>query len=173
LAVDAAVAVAAVADVLGDRCGVLAFDGSVRRQLPPRRGGGRAVSQAVFDLEPSTEDADYERAFQTVAGGKRALIVVFTDLIEETAARPLAEALPTLARRHVLIVASAQDDDLAARTVSPDEHVRTVAGAVTAEVTRAAALLRRAGATTVTTSPPSMPSACVAAYLRAKARARL
>ena len=173
VAVDAAVAVAAVADVLGDRCGVLAFDGSVRRQLPPRRGGGRAVSQAVFDLEPSAEDADYERAFQTVAGGKRALIVVFTDLIEETAARPLAEAVPVLARRHALIVATAEDDELTARTTSPDPDVAAVATQVTDQVTRAAALLHRGGATTVQALPPSMPAACVSAYLRAKSRARL
>ena len=40
VAVDAAVAVALVADVLGDRAGTLAFDRQVRRQLAPRRGGG-------------------------------------------------------------------------------------------------------------------------------------
>jgi uncharacterized protein (DUF58 family) len=173
VAVDAAVAVAAVADVLGDRCGVLAFDGSVRRQLPPRRGGGLPVSQAVFDLEPSGEDADYERAFQSIAGGKRALIVVFTDLIEETAARPLAEAVPVLARRHAVIVASTEDEEIAGRATASDPSVATVATAVLEQVTRAAALLQRAGATSVSAPPASMPAACVAAYLRAKARARL
>ncbi len=173
VAVDAAVAVAAVADVLGDRCGVLAFDGAVRRQLPPRRAGGAAVSRAIFDLEPSGEDADYERAFQSVAGGKRALIVVFTDLVEEAAARPLAHAVPVLARRHALIVATAEDEELTARTGAPDPNVVAVATQVTEAVGRAAALLERGGAVAVQAPPASMPSACVAAYLRVKSRARL
>jgi uncharacterized protein (DUF58 family) len=167
LAVDAVVAVAAVADVLGDRCGVLAFDSQVRRRLPPRRGGGRAVAQAIFDLEPSAEDSDYERAFQTAAGGKRALIMVFTDLLEETAARPLADAVPVLARRHALIVASARDTDIEERATSTDPDVATVATEVIAATERAAKLL--SGAVVVDTTPAT----CVSAYLRAKSRARL
>ena len=39
-------------------------------------------------------------------------MMVFTDLIEETAARPLAEAVPVLARRHAIVIAGARDDDL-------------------------------------------------------------
>src|SRR5207244_1736077 len=41
--VDAATAVALVADEVGDRAGVIAFDDRVRRRLPPARGGGDAV----------------------------------------------------------------------------------------------------------------------------------
>ena len=37
-ALDAAVAVAAVADELGDRCGVIAFDGEVLRSPAPAAG---------------------------------------------------------------------------------------------------------------------------------------
>ena len=178
LAVDAAVAVAAVADALGDRCGVLAFDGTVRRHLPPRRAGGRAVARAVFDLEPSAEESDYELAFRTVAGGKRALIMVLTDLVEETAARPLASAVPVLARRHAIVVAGARDDDLHARVTEPPETVHAAyAAAAAVEVLaardRAAALLGRAGARTVEAPAPSLAATCVSAYLREKARARL
>ena len=173
VAIDAAVAVAAVADVLGDRCGVLAFDAAVLRHLPPRRGGGRAVTQAIFDLEPSGTEADYERAFQAVAGGKRALIMVFTDLIEETAARPLADAMPVLARRHAMIVASAADPDVQGRAGSLDPYAASAALTVLAEADRAAALLKRAGATTVEAPGSRLAGACVSAYLRAKSRARL
>lgn len=173
VAVDAAVAIAAVADVLGDRCGVLAFDGTVRRHLPPRRGGGRAVAEAIYDLEPTQEEPDYERAFQTVAGGKRALMVVLADLVEETAARPLADAVPVLARRHAIVVASAQDPDLEDRATGQDPYVAAAARDVLAARDRAAALLTRAGAQTLDAPPARLPAACVSAYLRAKARARL
>ena len=72
-AIDAAVTVALVADVVGDRAGVVAFDDAIRRNLPPRRAGGDAVVRALFDLEPRPVDADYELAFQTVEGAKRSL----------------------------------------------------------------------------------------------------
>jgi uncharacterized protein (DUF58 family) len=178
LAVDAAVAVAAAADALGDRCGVLAFDGAVRRHLPPRRGGGRAVTQAVFDLEPSGEEPDYELALRTIAGGKRALIMVLSDLIEETAARPLADAVPVVARRHAIVIASARDDDLRARVTEPPDTVHGAYAAaaavdVLAARDRAAALLQRAGARTVEAPAASLAAACVSAYLREKSRARL
>ena len=112
VAVDAAVAVALVADVLGDRAGTLAFDREVRRQLAPRRAGGHAVVRALLDLEPRAEEPDYELAFRSVEGAKRSLVLIFCDLLEETAARPLVDAVPVLSRRHAVTVASVRDPDL-------------------------------------------------------------
>ncbi|MCA1847066.1 MAG: DUF58 domain-containing protein, partial [Actinobacteria bacterium] len=93
-ALDAAVAVALVADEIGDQAGVVAFDNTVRRRLSPRRRGGHAVVDAIFDLEPTSADSDYELAFRNIGGGKRSLVIVFTDLLEEGAARSLVEAVP-------------------------------------------------------------------------------
>ena len=177
-AVDAAVTVALVADVVGDRCGVVAFDQAIRRRLPPRRAGGDAVVRALFDLEPRPVDADYELAFQTVEGAKRSLIVIFCDLLEEAAARPLVDAVPVLARRHVVLVASVRDPDLDAQLATPPQTPRDVYGqAVALDVLAARARvahgLERAGASVLEAPAGALPAACVRAYLRAKARARL
>jgi uncharacterized protein (DUF58 family) len=177
-AVDAAVSVALVADVVGDRAGVVAFDDQIRRRLAPRRAGGDAVVRALFDLEPRPVDADYELAFQTVEGAKRSLIVIFCDLLEEGAARPLVEAVPVLARRHVVIVASVRDPDLDAQlTTTPstprDVYGQAVALDVLAARARVAHGLERAGASVLEAPAAALPAACVRAYLRAKARARL
>ena len=177
-AIDAAVTVALVADVVGDRAGVVAFDDRIRRRLPPRRAGGDDVVRALFDLEPRSVDADYELAFQTVEGSKRSLIVVFCDLLEEAAARPLVDAMPVLARRHVVIVASVRDPDLDAQlTTSPqtprDVYGQAVALDVLAARARVAHGLKRAGASVLEAPAEQLPAACVRAYLRAKARARL
>ena len=177
-AIDAAVTVALVADVVGDRCGTVAFDDRIRRRLAPRRGGGDRVVRALFDLEPSSVDADYELAFQTVEGAKRSLIVVFCDLIEEAAARPLVDAVPVLARRHFVIVASVRDPDLDAQlatepTVASDVYGQAVALDVLAARARVAHGLERAGARVIEAPAGALPAACVHAYLRAKARARL
>jgi uncharacterized protein (DUF58 family) len=176
-AVDAAVAVALVADELGDRAGVLAFDREVRRRLAPRRAGGRAVVRALVDLEPSAAEPDYELAFRTVEGSKRSLVLIFCDLLEEAAARPLADAVPVLSRRHQVTVATVRDPDLDAVIAAEPIAAHGVgAQAVALEVlaarARVAHMLRRTGADVVEAPAEGLAAACVGAYLRAKARGR-
>ena len=177
-AIDAVAAVAAVADVVGDRCGALAFDSEVRRRVAPQRKGANTVIRALFDVEPSAIESDYELAFHAVGGGKRAFVLVLTDLLEETAARPLVAAVPVLRRRHVVAVASAADADLEAMVgKEPERAVDVYAASVAVDVLRArarvAARLRAVGADVVEAPPDGLAHACVSAYLRAKARARL
>ncbi|CAA9500931.1 MAG: hypothetical protein AVDCRST_MAG30-1904, partial [uncultured Solirubrobacteraceae bacterium] len=177
-AVDAAVAVALVADVVGDRSGVVAFDRVLRRQLSARRAGGDAIVRALFDLEPVAEESDYEVAFRAVEGAKRSLIVVFTDLLEEGAARPLLDAMPVLTRKHEVIVASAADPGLAAvlrarPAAVADVYASAVALDVLAAREQVAHRLRAAGARVVEAPAGALGAACVRAYLAAKASARL
>ena len=177
-AVDAVTAVGLVADQGGDRCGAIAFDSEVRRLVRPRRKGGAAAVRALFDLEPRLVDADYELAFRTVAGAKRAFVLVLTDLLEETAARPLVEAMPVLARRHAVVVASIADPDVedavARRPAAPFDVYRTSAALEIMERReRAATMLRGAGVGVLEAPPHRLAAACVRAYLTAKARARL
>jgi uncharacterized protein (DUF58 family) len=176
--VDAATAVALVADEVGDRAGVVAFDDRVRRRLPPARGGGDAVVRAVFDVEPTMVDSDYELAFRAVGSGKRAFVLVLTDLLEEAAAQPLLDAMPVLARRHAVVVAGVADPDLERMVHTPprapaDVYAAAVAIDVLDARARVAGQLRRAGADVVEARPDLLPNACVGAYLRAKERARL
>lgn len=176
-AVDAAVAVALVADALGDRAGTLAFDRELRRQLAPRRGGGSGVVRALLDLEPRAEEPDYELAFRSAAGGKRSLVMVFCDLLEETAARPLADAVPVLSRRHAVTIATVRDPDLDAVLATPPESrhgvaAQAVALDVLAARDRVSHMLRRTGAQVVEAPADRLTAACVAAYLRAKSRGR-
>jgi uncharacterized protein (DUF58 family) len=172
-ALDAATAMALVADELGDRCGAVAFDDAVRRHVRSGRGSGADVVRALFDLEPSDRDSAYELAFRTVGGGKRALVVVLTDLLDEAAARALVDAVPVLARRHAVLVASARDADLEAIAEGDDAAARAAAVDVLAARRRALALVRGAGAQVVEAPAGRLGAACVAAYLRAKARRRL
>ena len=177
-AIDAAVAVAAVADEVGDRVGTLAFDRTVTRYVAPRRRGARAVVQALFDLEPVATDSDYEKAFRTIGESKRALVFVFTDLLDESAARPLLDAVPVLARRHVVVIASSTDPDLERMLTTPPEstadvYEASVALDVLAARTRARRSLLGAGADVLEAAPNQLATVCVRSYLRAKARARV
>lgn len=177
-AVDVVTALSVVADELGDRCGLIAFDASVKRHLDPRRAGARRVVSAIFDLEPSENDSDYERAFHLVGSAKRSFVVVFTDLIDEAAARSLVEAIPVLARHHSLVVATAADPDLDELIGARPEELHDVLAAsiaidVLAARRTAVAQLRGAGAEVIQAPAGTLAGACIGAYLRAKARARL
>jgi uncharacterized protein (DUF58 family) len=118
-AVDAVTMVALVADELRDRCGATVFDAEIRRRLAPRRNGGRAVVRTILDVEPETVDSDYDLAFRSVGGAKRALILVCTDLVDEAAAQSLVRAVPVLSRRHAVVIASVRDPDLDAAVRRP------------------------------------------------------
>ncbi len=177
-AVDVAAAMAAVSQVLGDRVGVVAFDSELTVDLPPRRRGADAVAKAIFDLEPSPGDSDYRKAFERVAGMKRAFVLVLTDLLDPAAARPLVAAIRVLARRHSVTVASVVDPDVedAVTTLPADLEgaARAVAAldVLTARV-EAVRLVRHYGAQVVEGPPATLSAGCVSAYLRAKAAARL
>ena len=177
-AVDAVAALAAVADELEDRCGVTVFDSGVRRNVPPRRKGGLSVVEAVYDVEPSNQDADYELAFRLVGRDKRALVVVLTDLLDEAAARSLVDAAPVLVRRHAVVIASPVDTDLRALiTTTPrtalDAYRAAATSMVLDERQRVRTRLAAVGARVVEAEPARLGAVCVDAYLSAKARARL
>jgi uncharacterized protein (DUF58 family) len=98
--------------------------------------------------------------------------------VEEAAARPLVDAVPVLARRHAVVVASVTDPDLEAivrrRPTRPaDVYAQAAAVDVLDARARAAAHVRRAGVEVIEAPPPALAGACVRAYLRAKSRARL
>jgi len=177
-AVDAVTMVALVADELGDRCGVTVFDSAIRAQLRPRRSGGRAVVRTILAEEPTMVDSDYDLAFRRVSGGKRSLILVFTDLVDESAARSLVAAVPVLTRRHAVIVASVRDPDLDAAvrhapTTRHDVYAAAVAIDVLSTRQRVVTRLEHTGARVVEAPAAALGEACVRAYLRLKARARL
>jgi uncharacterized protein (DUF58 family) len=177
-AVDAVAALAAVADQVGDRVGVVAFDRTILRSLAPRRDGGKAVVAAIHDLEPSAVDSDFDLAFRSVLGHKRAFVLILTDLVDLAAAGPLAAAVPVLARKHAVAVASVLDPDLAEMVGRPSGKVADVVRAgVAVQLIEAkeavAAHLSHRGAEVVEAPVDQLSARCVAAYLRAKRTARL
>jgi uncharacterized protein (DUF58 family) len=177
-AVDAVTMVALVADELGDRCGVTVYDTEIRARLAPRRAGGKAVVRTILDVEPALVDSDHDLAFRSVGGLKRALIVVCTDLVDEAAARSLLDAVPVLARRHAVVIASVRDPDLdAPLTTEPGTPRDVYAAAVALDVldgrTRVVKRLQHLGATVIEAPPALLGEACVRAYFQLKSRARL
>src|SRR5207248_4395285 len=123
-------------------------------------------------------ESDYELAFGRIGSWKRALVFVFTDLLDASAARPLVEAMPTIARRHHVVVAGAIDPDIARFTTrTPDVPIEVYESTVALDVSQARRLaagrIRATGAEVIEAAADALPAACVGSYLRAKARARV
>lgn len=181
-AMDAALLVTTVATRLGDRCGLLAFDRTVRAVVPPSHGRDQVgrVTDALYELEPALAESDYRGAFhQTLARfRKRSLIVLLTDLVEQAVGESLLPALPVLTRSHLLLVGAIQDPQVRAwadgSVDDADGAYRQAAAARTLRAReRAAARLRAAGATVVDVPPERLASELGDAYLEFKATGRL
>jgi uncharacterized protein (DUF58 family) len=174
IALDSVTAVALAADEFGDRFGVVVFDDAVRGILPPRHRGGVAAMEAIFDLQPRLVDSDFESAFVRVSRSHRALVFVFTDLLDETAARSLIAGASLLARRHATFVVTAADPTLAGLASDEARPAAALAALDVLAARRQAALtLKRRGAQVLEAQPEQLAERCLDAYLSAKLRARL
>ncbi|MGQ0434488.1 MAG: DUF58 domain-containing protein [Microthrixaceae bacterium] len=181
-AMDAVMCLTTVATRVGDRCGLMVFDRVVRTVLPPRAGReqlGR-VTDAMYALEPVLAESDYRTAFVQAMGRfkRRALIVLFTDLVEQAVGESLVPALPLLVRHHVVVVAAVRDPDVEAwATASPadaDEAYRAVAAtAALAERERTVAKLRGLGVVVIDAPAGQLASKLADTYLDLKARGSL
>jgi uncharacterized protein (DUF58 family) len=178
IALDALSVLAVAAEQADDRVGVVAFGTTILRYLAPRRRGAEPVVRAVFDLEPTEIESDYELAFATVGGSKRALVTLFTDLMDEAATSSLIEALPVLIRRHAVMAVTCVDADLLDAADRPPAFLHDVLRQAAAvdlldRTARSVDLMRRMGAIVVQASPGDLGAASFDGYLRLKRRARL
>jgi uncharacterized protein (DUF58 family) len=182
-AMDAVLAVVQTATQLGDRVGMLAFDGQVRSILAPTSAKsqlGRAA-EAMYLLEPEYSESAYLVAFNAAAARfrRRSLFIVLTDLVESAVEQALLPALPILTRRHLVVVAAVQDPALNAWAAGgvqrwASEAYREAAAAnVVQQRARATARLHSAGAIVVDAAPGRLATELVDAYLQVKTSGRL
>ena len=177
-AVDAVAAMAAVADIVGDRVGVVAFTDKVNRRVSPKRASGKTVVRAIYDLEPRDVDSNYELAFRLVAASKHSFLLILTDLLDQGAAAPLLDGMAVLAKHHSVAVAAVQDEDVyGAATGTPESASDSYRMAAALDVLESRRLvvaqLTRMGAQVIEAPLESFSRRCVGAYLRSRRGARL
>lgn len=181
-AMDAVMTLAVVANGLGDKCGLVAFDRDVRAIVPPsaKRDQLSRISHELYALEPVLAESDYRKAFgATVARfRRRAMLVVLTDLVVQAVEASLIPALPLIARHHLVLVGAVRDPEVEAWASAPVEdaesaHRRAAAIDVLADRERAIARLRGLGAVVVDAPPGQLSTELADAYLGFKAAGRL
>lgn len=181
-AMDAIMALTTVSIGLGDRTGLLVFDGEVRSTVPAsaRSTQLNRIISAMFDLEPVLAESDYHGAFtETLTRfSRRTMLIIHTELVEQTLHEFLLPALPLLTRSHVVVLAAVRDpqvDEWA--TMVPEDaeqaHRHAAARASLAERERTIRELRRNGAAVIDAVPGKLAGRLMDHYLDVKARGKL
>lgn len=182
LALNSALLMAHVASTGGDRVGMMCFDEEVRAFLQPQGGPhatGRLV-RATYSLHPQLTESSFQKALSTFEQRvkKRCLIVLFTQLLDNTAVEELSTQLRLLGRRHLALVIVLEDTDLNDMAAAPSESTGTPRelydrGAA-AELLRwkaeAIATLKRSGALVIQTPASELNNRVVNRYLSIKAQ---
>ena len=180
-AMEAVQLLATLAARAGDVVDVLAGDVELRLQLSSghRHGVLPDLQAGLGDLEPVFVEADWRLLAGAVQAttAQRSLVVVLTSLDAAVGEHGLLPHLPTLARRHEVLVAATTD--------GPDAGTRTRPSVVTEAYDaagraggrerrrRAAAALVATGVEVLETTPEDLPVGVADHYLRLKAAGRL
>ncbi len=166
----------------GDKVGVGVFDRQMHTWIPPT-GGKRHLQRLIEKLtpiQPTLLESDYLGAVTTVATQqtRRALVVVITDIVDQTASAELLTALTRLKARHLPFCVTLRDPKVDQKA----EHFETD---VAAAYSRAVALdllnqrqaaflqLKQSGVLVLDAPADQITEPLIEDYLRIKARNRL
>ena len=181
-AINAVLMLTHVSQTFQDNVGLLVFSHTVHLYLPPAKGRGQnsRFLQALYSVKPEYCYVNYREAFNTLIARhpKRALTMVFTDLLDATASKEYLEAAALLRRFHLpltLAVADVPLHNLAAQQPRDAEHLYNVLTARDLLAGRSEMLrsLERQGALVLDTAPEKLTIDAVNRYLALKTGMRM
>ena len=177
--VQAALELAYAAAQHDDNVGIMTFADGVQHFVAPERGraGVRRVLDVLAVVEPKLVEPDYPGAFRYLAARnrKRALTVLFTDVIDRFASDALVSNVASLRPRHVPLAVTLRNPELdAVAALRPAESRDAFRKAAAEELlhAREEALghMRRAGVVVIDVTPQRAAQAVVSKYLDLKRR---
>lgn len=180
--INAGMMLAHVATARGDKVGLMAFADQVLTFSTPKSGKDQALNllRMTYNLHSTGGDSDYYRAFPFFSRkcSRRSLVVIFAELTDPEASRPLISQIALLARKHLCVVVTMADPGV---TNAADAEPETVQDVFRASVAKqviksrqlAAAEVVRSGATVLDVLPDQFSPAVVDEYLRIKGSGRL
>jgi len=178
-AIHAALLVAWVALRAGDRVGLVVFERDVLQFVPPAHGQAqyRRILESVYAAEASDAYVDFRAlaSFVRRSVPRRSLLLVFSDLLDESQALPLAAELPKLRPKHLPLCVTLNDPttvQLASAPVHSIDHVyrRAAASDLVAERALIKRQLTRAGVQVLEASARDLSAETVNRYLEIKQR---
>ena len=180
--VQAALELAYAAAQHDDNVGIMVFADGVKHFVAPQRGrrGLKQVLDVLADVSPTLVEPDYPGAFRYLAARnrKRALTVVFTDVIDRLASEALVANLASLRPRHLPLAVTLRNSELdAVATQRPELEANAWRKAAAEEMLRAReealSHMRRAGVMVLDVAPERAAESVVDRYLELKRRGHL
>ena len=105
----------------GDRIGAMVFDDRIRHLSPPRRADPAALARTFADVETRPVEPNYPLAFATLARTfrKRALVILFCDVVDEAVSRALVASLTRIGRAHLPLAVAIRNPALETAATRP------------------------------------------------------
>ena len=181
-AINAALLLLHVALRTGDRAGLVAFADRVTATVAARGGAAqlRRLLDAVGPVRAGEIESDYTVALTEVRTGqrRRALVAIFTDVVDPAQVSELVTQCALLSRRHLPVVISVRDPAVEdAATGRPrsaaDAYSRAVADGIAADRSDALHLLRAGRVDVIDADARTLSPRVVNRYLELKRRAAL
>ena len=177
--VNAALSLALAGIMRGDRVGIGVFDRQVHSWIPPERGQTHLskLIERLAPIQPVLFEPDYFGAATTLGKyqKRRALVVILTDIIDQTASAELIAALSYLTPRYLPFCVALRDPDVDQRahamTYDVDlTYARAVALDLLAQRQLAYAALKQKGVLVLDAPANYVSEQLVDRYLQLKAR---
>jgi uncharacterized protein (DUF58 family) len=181
-AINAVLMLTHVSQTFQDNLGLLVFSHTVHLYLPPAKGRAQHARflQALYSVKPELCYVNYREAFAHLIAKhpKRALTMVFTDLLDNVVSREYLDAAALLRRFHLpltLAVADVPLQQLAARQPNDTDELYDVLVArdLLDERTELLRSLERQGVFVVDTVPDKLTIDAVNRYLALKTGMRM
>lgn len=181
-AINAVLMLTHVSQTFQDNLGLLVFSHTVHLYLPPAKGRAQHARflQALYSVKPELCYVNYREAFAHLIAKhpKRALTMVFTDLLDNVVSREYLDAAALLRRFHLpltLAVADVPLQQLAAQQPQTSDELYDVLTARDLLDARAELLrnLERQGVLVVDTVPDKLTIDAVNRYLSLKTGVRM
>jgi uncharacterized protein (DUF58 family) len=178
-AVNAALSIAQVALLCGDRVGLLAYGRRIQQNLNAGRGPRqvRAIVEALAQVRGEAREADHGRAVRSILSTQknRGLIIWITDFAETATTPEVLEYAMHMTSRHLVVFAAMGQPDLnrvAADTPKTEEDMYRHVAALEIAQRRDLLLrgLRQRGVLALELMPNMLASALVNQYLEIKER---
>lgn len=181
-AINTTLMAAYVSMLKGDKVGMIAFADSVHQYLSPKPGKKQFLTmlETIYALPVHPEEPDFEKAFSYLATKqrKRALIILFTDILDSDSAEGIATYVAQFSKHHLVICVTLTDSgvvELAEQKPSNSKSVyqKAIAERLLQDKHATLEILRRRGVITIDVPAHQLTMAVVNKYLELKAKSKI
>lgn len=181
-AINTTLMTAYVSTLKGDKVGLIAFADTVHQYLAPKPGKKQFLTmlETIYALPVHSVEPDFEVAFKYLSSKhrKRALIILFTDILDSDSAEGIAAYVSQLSKHHLVVCVTLTDSgiiELAEQksTDSKSVYQKAIAERLLQEKHATLEILRRRGVITIDVPAHQLTMAVVNKYLELKATSKI